>query len=243
MSFKRKETVYSCNDISLKGYLAWDDDHGDNLPAVMVIHEWWGVTETVKARADKLAESGYCAFAIDMYGDGIQAESPDQAAELMNAVLDDMETGTERLQAAFETLLNQTQVDKGKIAAIGYCFGGGMALHMARIGMPLKAVTSFHGALGSFHTPGESEVKAKILVCHGADDAMVSMDDVAAFELEMDNADADYEVIVYRGAQHGFTSKQADVNHEKYGIPLGYDAAADAESWSAMIRLFGETLR
>jgi dienelactone hydrolase len=154
-----------------------------------------------------------------------------------------METGTARLTAGYEALTSLSLVDPGKTAAIGYCFGGAMALHMARIGLPLSAVVSFHGALGSFHNPAPGEVKASILVCHGGEDVMVSMDDVAAFKQEMDAARAEYEVIVHAGAQHGFTSKEADSNGRKYDIPVGYNARADEESWAAMMSLFDRKIR
>lgn len=229
---------YPCGDTNHIGYMAWNDNSEHPAPGVIVIHEWWGLNDYIKSRADMLAELGYCALAIDMYGGGHQAESPDQAGAAMNAVLEDMATGTERLKAAYETLIAQDKVDESKTAAMGYCFGGAMALHMARIGLPLNAAVSFHGALGSFHKPAPGEVKAKILVCHGGDDAMVSMDDLAGFKQEMDEAQADYDVVVYDHAQHGFTSKEADENGRKYGIPVGYNADADARSWQAMKDLF-----
>jgi dienelactone hydrolase len=173
-----------------------------------------------------------------MFGDGRVADNPDEAGGLMNGVLNDMETGTAALEAGYQLLLNQVGVDPGRTAAIGYCFGGAMVLHMARIGMPLSAVVSFHGALGSFHTADPGTIKPAILVCHGAADSMVSMQDLDAFKQEMDRAQADYEVLVLDGARHGFTNPQADINAEKYGIDLGYQQQADARSWSAMQSLF-----
>jgi len=207
-------------------------------PGIIVIHEWWGLNDYIRERVDMLAGQGYLAFAIDMYGEGSVAENPDQAGAAMNSVLEDMKTGTARLTAGYETLIAQPLVDASRTAAIGYCFGGAMALHMARTGMSLCAVASFHGALGSFHKPAPGEMKASVLVCHGGEDAMVSMDDVAAFKEEMEAANADYEVIVHPGAQHGFTSKEADSNGIKYGIPVGYNATADQDSWAAMMSLF-----
>ena len=134
--------------------------------------------------------------------------------------------------------LNQVGVDSTRSAAIGYCFGGAMALHMARIGIPLSAVASFHGSLGSFHSAEPGSIKPSILVCHGAVDSMVTMDDLSAFKQEMDQAQADYEVLLLDGAKHGFSNPQADINAEKYGLDLGYQQQADAESWSAMLALF-----
>jgi dienelactone hydrolase len=129
-------------------------------------------------------------------------------------------------------------VDAERTAAIGYCFGGAMVLHMARIGLPLSAVASFHGALGSFHSAAPGSIRAKILVNHGADDSMVTMDDLEGFKQEMDAAQADYEVLLLEGAKHGFSNPQADINAEKYGIDLGYQQQADEQSWAAMQALF-----
>ena len=238
MKLTSQTIEYAAGDTPLKGYLVWDEDIEGARPGIIVVHEWWGLNDYIRRRADMLAEMGYCVLAVDMFGNGMQAENPDQAGEAMNAVLNDMDAGTARLQAGLNTLLAQPQVEGSNTAAIGYCFGGAMVLHMARIGMPLSCVASFHGALGSFHQPGPGEVKAEVLVCHGGGDAMVSMDDVSAFKQEMDNADANYEVIVHEGAPHGFTSTEADENGRKYGIPVGYDASADRDSWAAMQSLF-----
>jgi dienelactone hydrolase len=240
MASENQNISYTCGDTRHAGYLAWDGEIAEPRPGIVVIHEWWGLNDYIRSRADMLAAEGYCALAIDMYGDGLTAGTPDEAGNAMNAVLGDMETGLERLKAGYEALLAQPRVDPSRTAAIGYCFGGAMALHMARKGLPLRAVVSFHGALGSFHQPEPGEVPARILVCHGGNDAMVSMDDVAAFREEMDAAEADYEIIVHPGAMHGFSSREADENGRKYNIPVGYNADADRDSWAAMKKLFDE---
>ncbi|MCZ7598850.1 MAG: dienelactone hydrolase family protein [Gammaproteobacteria bacterium] len=224
------------------GFFACDADAEGPRPGVIVVHEWWGCNDFVRERARRLAEAGYAAFAVDMFGGGATADRPDQAAALMNGVLQDMETGTRRLRTAYDVLLERPEVDGGRTAAIGYCFGGAMVLHMARIGMPLKAVVSFHGSLGSFHKPKPGSVKPRILICHGGGDKMVSMDDLESFRKEMDEARADYEVIVYDGALHGFTNPQATERGQKYGLPLAHDAEADAASWKAMLGLFEKAL-
>lgn len=229
---------YMVGENAYKAYLAQDESITSPKPGVIIVHEWWGVNDHVQKCAHMLAELGYVALAIDMYGEGKIAESPDEAGGLMNAVLGDMEKGTETLRAGYQLLLDQTSVDSNKTAAIGYCFGGAMVLHMARIGLPLAAVASFHGALGSFHTAEPGSIKARILVAHGGADSMVTMDDLAAFKAEMDTAQADYDTKVYDGAKHGFTNPQADVNAQKYGLDLGYQAAADEASWAAMKGLF-----
>jgi len=229
---------YAVGDASHQGYLAYDDEISETRPGIILVHEWWGVNDYMVRRAHMLAELGYVALAVDMYGSGRTADNPDEAGELMNGVLDDMESGTAALEAGYSLLLNQPGVDAGRSAAIGYCFGGAMALHMARIGLPLSAVASFHGALGSFHKAEPGSIKPSILVCHGAADSMVSMDDLEGFRHEMDAAQADYEVLLLEGAKHGFSNPQADVNAEKYGIDLGYQQQADASSWAAMQALF-----
>jgi dienelactone hydrolase len=229
---------YQVGDNSHQGYLAYDNESSESRPGILLIHEWWGLDEYMIRRAHMLAEMGYVALAIDMYGGGRVAENPDEAGSLMNGVLNDMESGTAVLKAGHRLLLNQVGVDSTRSAAIGYCFGGAMALHMARIGWPLSAVASFHGSLGSFHSAEPGSIEPSILVCHGAADSMVTMDDLSAFKQEMDQAQADYEVLLLDGAKHGFSNPQADINAEIYGLDLGYQQQADAESWSAMLALF-----
>ncbi|MFT5112648.1 MAG: dienelactone hydrolase [Parasphingorhabdus sp.] len=233
---------YQCNGVDHQGYAALIENGDNPRPLVIVIHEWWGVNNYIKSRVNSIAKLGYNALAIDMYGGGLVAENPTQANELMSSVLQDMPIGTARLQAGFDAGKALSGVDAGRCAAMGYCFGGAMALHMARIGMPLKIAASFHGSLGSFHKPAPGEVQASILVCHGESDEMVSMQDVANFRQEMDEAEADYQVVVYPGAQHGFTSQEADGNGAKYGIPVGYQKMADELSWQAMTELFEQKL-
>ena len=185
-----------------------------------------------------LAELGYTALGIDLYGDGYQAENPDQATTAMNSVLSDISLANNRLQAGYDFLVAQSNVDSSKTAAIGYCFGGAMALHMARLGLPLSAVVSFHGILSPFRTPEHGSIQARILICHGREDVMVSMDDVEEFRKEMKKLGANYQVNIYPGAGHGFTSQKADHNAQKHGIPVGYNKQADQNSWKAMKDLF-----
>jgi len=233
MNILTSQIEYAVGAAAHLGYLAYDDEITTPRPGIAIVHEWWGINDYIRRRAHLLAELGYTALAIDMFA-GRTADSPDQAGALMNGVLGDMEAGTAALRAGYELLLNQPGVDRERTAAIGYCFGGAMVLHMARIGMPLAAVASFHGALGSFHTARPGSIKAKILVCHGAADSMVSMDDLEVFKQEMNAAKADYEVLLLDGAKHGFTNPEASVNAEKYGIDIGYQQQADEKSWDAL---------
>ena len=233
---------YSANGTALNGFVAYDAARSGARPGVLVIHEWWGLDDYIRGRAKMLAELGYTALAVDMYGDGQTADNPDDAGALMNGVLSDMGQGTARIKAAYETLAGHANTDAERMAAIGYCFGGAMVLHAARIGMDLNAVVSFHGALGSFHKPGPGEVKANVLVCHGAADALVPDEDVANFKAEMDAAGANYTFNAYDGALHGFSNPNATANGQKYGLPLAYDEAVDNQSWSDMKALFDRVL-
>jgi dienelactone hydrolase len=234
--------TYRAGDATLRGYLAVDTSKQGKRPGVLVVHEWWGLNDYIKRRARMLAELGYGALAVDMYGDGKVADNPGDAGALMNGVLGNMKAGEARLEAAYELLASRPEVDGSRIAAIGYCFGGAVVLHAARSGMPLRGVVSFHGALGSFHKPAPGTVKAKILVCHGAADSLVSKDEIAAFKQEMDHAKADYRFVDYPNAKHSFTNPDATENGKRYGIPLGYDAEADRRSWQDMTEFLARVL-
>jgi dienelactone hydrolase len=227
--------TYAAGDTTLRGCLATDRSKQGARPGVLVVHEWWGLNDYIRRRARMLAELGYSALAVDMYGDGKVADNPTDAGALMNAVLADREAAEDRFRAAYELLRSQPTVDPTRIAAIGYCFGGAVVLHAARTGMPLRGVVSFHGALSSFHKPAPGGVKAKLLVCHGAADRLVPEADVAAFKQEMDQAKADYRFIAYPNAQHGFTNPETDAAAKRFGgFPIGYDAEADRRSWQDM---------
>ena len=235
------ETVrLDADGTELECYLAYDAEGDAPRPGVLVIHEWWGLNDYLRRRARMLAELGLTALAVDMYGGGRVADNPDDAGRLMNGVLGDMSQAESRMAAALEYLQNHDSVDSGHIAAIGYCFGGAMVLHAARTGMPLAGVVSFHGSLGSAHTPAPGSVRAKIMVCHGAEDALVPQDSVTALKAEMQAAGADLRLISYPGALHGFTNPEADANGEKYGLPLAYSEDTDHRSWQEMQAFFKE---
>ena len=206
----------------------------------MIVHEWWGHNDYVRERANMLAELGYTAIAVDMYGDGKQADHPDDAGKFAMGVLTNLPEATARFNAALDLLKAHESVDNEKIAAIGYCFGGSVALTMANAGIDLDAVAAFHSGVQLPIMPN-SDLKAKVLVCNGADDPFVSAESVEAYKAAMDSIGATYEYIAYPGVKHSFTSKEADANGEKFQLPLAYNADADAKSWASLLQLFEET--
>ena len=227
-----KEVSYSANGTTLKGYIAYDDAVKGKRPGVLVIHEWWGHNEYARKRARMLAEHGYTALAVDMYGDGKQAHHPDDAQKFSSEVSKNAVLAKARFDAAYSLISNESTVDANNIGAIGYCFGGTVALNMARIGEPLKVVVSFHGGLGT-DTPAEAgKVKAHIASFTGEDDPFIPATQVAAFRQEMDKAGTKYKVVTYPGAKHAFTNPEADKFGQEFKLPLAYNAAADKASWN-----------
>jgi len=237
---RTQEVNYSGGGVDMKGFLAWDDSIEGERPGVLVVHEWWGHNEYPRNRAKMLAALGYTALALDMYGDGKTAAHPSDAGALMNAVLENMESGRARFEAAHELLKNHATVDAGNTGAIGYCFGGGVVLHMARMGADLKAVASFHGSLPMASAPGVEQMHTRVVVYNGEADPFVSAAAIAAFKAEMEAAGADYDFIQLPGAIHGFSNPGATDNGEKFGIPLKYSALADEASWAHMQLVFAE---
>lgn len=233
-----EEVEYEAGGARMVGYLAWDDSIRGPRPGVLVVHEWWGLNDYARSRARQLAELGYTALAVDMYGDGRQADHPEQAGALAGEVNERWDDARARFAAALDLLRAHETTDAARTAAIGYCFGGGMVLNMAREGFDLNGVVSFHGSLGA-HTPAApGKVGAKVLVLHGAEDPFVPADEVAAFRREMDAAGVDYRFIAYPGAVHGFTNPEADRFGAEFGLPLAYDPEADRASWTEMQAFF-----
>jgi predicted methyltransferase/dienelactone hydrolase len=235
-----EEVSYEGGGVTLKGYLAYDRDQEGTRPGVIVVHEWWGHNEYVRERARKLAALGYTALAIDMYGDGKNTQHPADAKKFMEAAMQDPAAAKARFQAGMALLQAHPTTDPERTAAIGYCFGGAVVLTMARAGVDLDAVASFHGALG-IQAPAEpGAVSAEVLVMTGAADPMVPPEAVAAFDKDMREAGADYEIVSYPGAVHAFTNPGATELGKAHGLPLAYDAAADEDSWERMKALFAE---
>lgn len=238
------ETVdYEVDGRSFTGYLAYDENRR-NRPGVLIVHEWWGHTDYVRERAEQLAGLGYVAFALDMYGDGRTADHPDKAGEWAGRVKEDFGKAEKRFTAALDLLKDHPATDPEQTAAIGYCFGGGVVLNMARAGADLDAAVSFHGSLEPINEKAErGDIRASLLVLNGADDPMVPKEQVQAFMQEMDNAGADYELINYPGAKHAFTNPAADEYAEQFDLPVAYNAAADKQSWQKMRDFFGRVFR
>lgn len=239
VKIKGEEVTYASDSTNLKGYLAFDENKQGKRPGVLIIHEWWGHNDYVRERADMLAELGYTAIAVDMYGDGKQANHPDDAGKFAMSVMTNLPEATARFNAALELLKQQESVDSDKIAAIGYCFGGSVALTMANSGMDLDGVAAFHSGVRLPVMPN-SDLKAKVLVCNGAADPFISPESVEAFKSAMDSINADYQYISYADVKHAFTNKGADTNGEKFGLPLEYNAEADAKSWDSLQQFFQE---
>ena len=234
---------YSAGGTTMKGYLAYDDGFSGKRPGILVVHEWWGHDEYARRRARMLAELGYVALAVDMYGEGKQAHHPDDAGKFSGEIRKNMDLGRERFLAARKVLQEHKFTDPGRIGAVGYCFGGSVVLQMARDGMDLGGVASFHGGLTTDAPAKPGAVKAKVFVATGAEDKFIPPDQVEAFEKEMKAAGADFRLVSYPGALHSFTNPDADANGKKFNLPLGYNAEADRKSWAEMQAFFTDIFR
>lgn len=228
-----REITYSANGTSLKGYIAYDDAIQGKRPGILVVHEWWGHNEYARKRARMFAEQGYTALALDMYGDGKQASHPEDAQKFSSEVSSNAAMAKARFDAAMNLLKQEDTVDANNIAAVGYCFGGSVALNMARSGEPLKAVLSFHGGLSTDHPAQAGVIVARIASFTGEDDPFIPAKQVEAFRKEMEAAGVKFEVVTYPGAKHSFTNPDADKFGTEFNLPLAYNAAADQASWKA----------
>lgn len=227
-----ENTSYSSDSVTMNGYVVYDDKAQGPRPAVLVVHEWWGNNDYSKRRAKELADLGYVAMAVDMYGNGQTAANPEEAMKLAGPFYADPQMAKSRLDAALAKLKSYPQVDSSKIAAIGYCFGGTMVMNAAKLGADLDGVVSFHGGLqGPAPSP---QTKAHFLVCHGAADSFISDEDSTGFRKQLDQAKVNYEFKSYPNAKHAFTNPDATANGEKFKIDIAYNAEADKNSWNDM---------
>lgn len=235
---KSQEIHYSESGTEFHGYLAWDDANKKPRPGVLVVHEWWGHNAYARKRADMLASLGYVALAVDMYGNGEHTMDPDHAKHMMQAATADPAITMKRFVAALDTLKAQPQTDKRKLAAIGYCFGGGVVLNMARAGIDLAGVVSFHGSLATSTPAVAGNTKARVLVYNGADDSFTTPEQIASFKQEMDTVKVNYSFINLPHARHGFSNPDATDIGSKLKMNIAYDAEADKQSWTGMQDFF-----
>lgn len=235
---KSQEVSYSEGGLEMKGYLAYDDSFEGKRPGVLVVHEWWGHNDYARMRVDMLAKMGYVALAVDMYGDGKQASHPEDAGKFAGEAMKNLDMARARFEKAMELLKENEFTDPDRIAAIGYCFGGSVVLNMARLGVDLRGVVSFHGGLGAKVATEKGKIKAAVLVCNGADDSFVPQKDIDAIKEEMKNADVDFKFVNYEGAVHSFTNPGADETGKKFNLPLAYNKEADEKSWAEMKSFF-----
>ncbi len=226
----------------LHSYLALPADTNQQVAAVLITPEWWGLTDYPMRRADALAELGYAALAIDVYGEGKTTTDAKQAYEWMMQMLSNQELLMQRAEAGLQQLRKLPEIDENRIGAIGYCFGGKIALDMAREGMPLKAVASFHGELSPKSPAQTGKMTAAVLIEHGTADSMVSMDALEGFRAEMAAANIDLTVHLHKDAKHGFTNPAANQRAVDNGVDLGYNAEADQASWQSLLAFFAVKL-
>ncbi|TPV96674.1 MAG: dienelactone hydrolase family protein [Myxococcales bacterium FL481] len=234
---------YQAGGATLRGYLVQNESVSGPRPGVLVVHEWWGHNEYARRRARMLAELGYTALAVDMYGDGQQAAHPEDAMRFVAAVEEKAEVGEARFDAAMQLLQAHPNVDATRIAAIGYCFGGGIIMHMARRGRSLAGVAAFHGGIEAGREPlVPGAIKGKVAIFHGEADPFVPAEAVLAFRKEMADAGVDLRFYSYPGVKHSFTNPEATALGERFGLPLVYDADADQRSWEAAVAFLDEVL-
>ncbi len=237
---KTKKVEYKFDGQTFIGHLAWDDASTEKRPGVLVVHEWWGLNDYAKMRAEQLAKMGYVAFACDMYGEGKVVDHPKDATAMSGAVRKNVEVWRGRAKEALKVLTDFEYTDKTRCAAMGYCFGGTTALQLAASGADLKAVATFHSALPKLTADDAKAIKAKVLVCHGADDKFIMPDAITGFKTALEAAKLPLDFQEYKGAVHSFTVKGAD-DHKIAG--MAYNKEADEKSWASMKALFEEVFK
>jgi len=238
MIISGEEVSYSTGDTEMKGYIAYNEADTVKRPGILVVHEWWGHNDYVRERAEMLAELGFVALAVDMYGDGKKAAHPEDAKKFSGMVMQNMDMAEDRFSEAIAVLKNHPVVDDSEISAVGYCFGGSLILALANKGMDLDGVAAFHSGV-QLPVPPSEILQAKMLVQNGADDPFVSKESVSQFKMQMDALNKEYEYIAYPGAVHAYTNPGADSLGQKFELPLAYNKEADKKSWEEMKDFFG----
>ncbi|EEF60740.1 dienelactone hydrolase [Pedosphaera parvula Ellin514] len=231
---------YKDGDTVLEGFSAYDDSIQGKRPAVLIVHQWKGLSDYEKKRAEMLAKLGYSVFACDIYGKGIRPQDTKEAGALAGKYKSDRQLLRQRVNAGLEALKKQKFTDTKNVAAIGYCFGGTTVIELARSGADVKGVVSFHGALDSPKPEDGKNIKCKVLALHGADDPYVPAKDVAAFEDEMRDAKVDWQLVKFGGAVHSFTDWTAGTDNSK---GAAYNEKADKRSWQYMQDFFNELFK
>ena len=237
---KGQSVEYVAGGTTMKGYLAYDEKVQGKRPGILVVHEWWGQNAYVRKRARMLAQLGYTALALDMYGEGKTAQHPDDAGKFASEVMKNFPIAKERFLSALEFLKKQPTVDPDRIGAIGYCFGGGVVLNMARQGVDLKGVASFHGSLAAVKPDEPTPIRAAVRVYNGADDKFSTPEQIEALKKEMADGKVNFKFVNYPGVVHSFTNPEATTIGKKFKMPVAYNAKADKESWADMQQFLKE---
>lgn len=235
---KEENVTYSADTATLSGFVAYDQNSTAKRPVVLIVHEWWGLNDYVRNRAKQLAEMGYLAMAVDMFGNGKIANNPQEAMAYTTPFYSNPQLAKGRLDAALNQIKQHPQADTANIAAIGYCFGGAVVLNVAKMGEDLNGVVSFHGALAPIVPANKDLLKAKVLICHGNADNFVPEAEVEQFRKSMDSIGADYTFKRYDSATHAFTNPGATEAGKKFNLPIAYNAEADKASWADMKAFF-----
>jgi dienelactone hydrolase len=236
VSIREEQTSYEIDGTKYGGYVYYNSEQKGKRPGILVVHEWWGLNDYSRGRAKQLAELGYIAMAVDVFGKGKTAEDPTSAQNLAMPFYKNPALAKKLLDPAIDLLKTYPQTEPSKIGAIGYCFGGFVVLNAAKLGADLKGVVSFHGGLGGVK-PNKELIKADFLICHGAEDPMANPD-VDEFKKGMEDEGIDYTFKVYADATHAFSNPNATAKGEKFNMPIKYNEAADKASWNHMKEFF-----
>ena len=233
----QESITYRDGDTELKGILYWDDAFVGKRPGILVAHEWWGLNDYAKLRAEMLAEMGYVAFAADLYGDGRITRHADEAKGWMQQIASNVDSWQRRAALALDQLVAHQKTDTDRLGAIGYCFGGATVMQLAYAGAELDGVASFHGSLPPATPEQSARVRGRVLVAHGDADSFIPASRISAFKDALTQAGVDWEINIYSAAKHGFTNPYAD----GYGLEgLAYQEEADRRSWQRMLAFFEE---
>ena len=239
---KEEPVTYKAGDTVMKGFVVYDDAVKGKRPGIVLVHEWWGITDHIRNEARRLAAQGYTAFVADMYGDAKTADNPKDAGMLAGSVMKNPDAMRARFNAARAQLQKHRSVDPKKIGAAGYCFGGTVAHNMVRAGADLAGIVMFHAGLAT-NTPAPKSVKAKVLVLNGADDPLVKPDQIEGFKKDMAAAKADYKFVNYPGAVHAYTNPAATETGRKFNMPVAYNAEVDKQAKAEADRFFAAVLK